>query len=325
MIFVSHASEDKEEFVRPLAHALKEKGLKVWYDEFTLRPGDSLRRSIDKGLSECSGGVIVLSTAFFAKEWPQRELDALFSIEVAGRAKLIPIWHQIDHSGILKISPLLADRLALQSTDGVEAVAERIAGEFPVPAKISGARIAEIIESYQYPALYEGEALNLSCQQRFLRMNAFKEDFSNIFLTTAKEYFNEEREDFPPHIDEYLEAEKERLRNRHHIPDDVYLTTDEPIRESDIGWWTNMISGWVSGTLGREESFELVRELDLQEFDEYYVLLGIPNFSISNQQRDLLEMLLIEMGSGFLNEFSEITVLCEALRTLDVPEENMSQ
>jgi TIR domain len=36
-VFISHASEDKDDFVRPLAHGLEEKGLKVWFDEFTLR------------------------------------------------------------------------------------------------------------------------------------------------------------------------------------------------------------------------------------------------------------------------------------------------
>ena len=37
-----------------LAHALKSRGLQVWYDEFSLKLGDSLRRSIDRGLAECS-------------------------------------------------------------------------------------------------------------------------------------------------------------------------------------------------------------------------------------------------------------------------------
>jgi TIR domain len=49
-VFISHASEDKEDFVRPLAESLSRSGLRVWYDEFTLKVGDSLRRSIDYGL-----------------------------------------------------------------------------------------------------------------------------------------------------------------------------------------------------------------------------------------------------------------------------------
>jgi len=42
-VFISHASEDKEAIIRPLAHALRDEGLIVWYDEFELRVGSSLR------------------------------------------------------------------------------------------------------------------------------------------------------------------------------------------------------------------------------------------------------------------------------------------
>ncbi len=55
-LFISHASEDKEEFVRPLAETLENMGVKVWYDEFTLKVGDSLRRSIDNGLVKSKYG-----------------------------------------------------------------------------------------------------------------------------------------------------------------------------------------------------------------------------------------------------------------------------
>lgn len=115
-LFISHASEDKANFVRPLVQALEKEGLRVWYDEFSLKLGDSLRRSIDKGLTECTAGVVVLSPAFFSKEWPQRELDALYSSEVAGRIQVFPIWHLVDASYIRSISPLLADRYAVSSS-----------------------------------------------------------------------------------------------------------------------------------------------------------------------------------------------------------------
>ena len=71
--FVSHASEDKDEFVKPLVEALQDAGYKVWYDEFTLKVGDSLRRSIDNGLTNSRYGIVVFSNAFFAKNWTQYE------------------------------------------------------------------------------------------------------------------------------------------------------------------------------------------------------------------------------------------------------------
>ena len=67
-VFISHASEDKEDIVRPLANALMSKNLDVWYDEFTLRIGDSLRQKIDKGLANSRVGLVVLSPSFIANE-----------------------------------------------------------------------------------------------------------------------------------------------------------------------------------------------------------------------------------------------------------------
>lgn len=75
--FISYASEDKEEFVRPLAEHLRGEGLKIWYDDFILKLGDSLNRSIDAGLARSKFGIVVVSPSFLAKEWPQRELDGL--------------------------------------------------------------------------------------------------------------------------------------------------------------------------------------------------------------------------------------------------------
>jgi hypothetical protein len=120
--FISHASEDKDDFVRPLAHALEEKGLKVWFDEFTLRVGDSLRRSIDDGLSRSRFGIVVISPAFLRKDWPQRELDGLVAREIDGVKVILPVWHNITADLVLKYSPTLADRLAVSSSRDLEDV-----------------------------------------------------------------------------------------------------------------------------------------------------------------------------------------------------------
>lgn len=67
-VFISHASEDKDEFVRPLATELKRLGLDVWYDESALKLGDSLREKIDQGLSAADYGVVVISKSFVSKK-----------------------------------------------------------------------------------------------------------------------------------------------------------------------------------------------------------------------------------------------------------------
>ena len=125
-VFISHASEDKDAIARPLAHALKSIGNRVWFDEFTLRPGDSIRRSIDHGLQSSRFGVVVISPAFIEKEWPKKELDALFAREMAGEKVVIPLWHNVDFNDVKALSLMLVDKLAVKSDNGVQRAAEDI-------------------------------------------------------------------------------------------------------------------------------------------------------------------------------------------------------
>ncbi len=128
-VFVCHAFDDKEEIVRPLALALREQNLAVWYDEFELKIGDVLRRKIDEGLIRSRFGVVVLSPAFFAKGWRQYELDGLVTMEVSSDRQLIlPIWHNVGQAEVMGHSPSLASKLARSTTDlTIEQIAAEIA------------------------------------------------------------------------------------------------------------------------------------------------------------------------------------------------------
>src|SRR5262245_53890612 len=119
-IYISYAWEDKDEVARPLANELIGLGLRVWYDEFTLHLGDSLRRTIDRGLKESRYGVIILSRSFFSKSWPTRELDALWSREISGPPVLFPIWHNVTREEVQRYSPILADRVAISTSRGIK-------------------------------------------------------------------------------------------------------------------------------------------------------------------------------------------------------------
>ncbi len=126
-VFISHASEDKDSIVRPLAHALRDGGLSVWYDEFELRIGDSLRRKIDTGLAKSRFGVVVLSRSFFGKGWTNYELDGLVTRTISGEQVLLPIWHEITKQELIKYSPSLADKVARSTgTHTVEEIASEI-------------------------------------------------------------------------------------------------------------------------------------------------------------------------------------------------------
>jgi len=127
-VFISHASEDKDSVVRDLANALTAEGLDVWYDEFTLRIGDSLRQKIDKGLAASRVGLVVLSPSFISKGWPHYELDGIVARSVSGEQILLPIWHDITKQEVIDYSPSLADKVARSTgTHTVEEIAAEIA------------------------------------------------------------------------------------------------------------------------------------------------------------------------------------------------------
>lgn len=126
-VFISHASEDKDPIARPLAEELVRRGRSVWFDEHELLLGDSLSGKIDEGLRDSTVGVVILSHAFFAKRWTRRELDGLTARLVGGEPNVIlPIWHGITASDLLRYSPPLADLLAADSSEGLARLANGI-------------------------------------------------------------------------------------------------------------------------------------------------------------------------------------------------------
>jgi hypothetical protein len=146
-LFISHASEDKEAVARPLAKHLQQLGLRVWLDEFELTLGDSLRRKIDYGLSRSRYGIVVLSPAFFAKEWPNKELDGLVAREDGSEKVVLPIWHNVSASDVVKFSPMLADKVAVSTSRGMLHVATTVAEAVrraPGTTAESGARVADV-------------------------------------------------------------------------------------------------------------------------------------------------------------------------------------
>ena len=127
-VFISHASEDKEEVVRPLANALKDRKLNVWYDEFELKIGDSLRQKIDKGVAKSKFGIIILSKNFIKKGWTNYELDGLITRSISNQQILLPIWHNITKQEVIDYSPSIADKVARStSVNTIEKIADEIA------------------------------------------------------------------------------------------------------------------------------------------------------------------------------------------------------
>lgn len=124
--FVSYASEDGKAVALPLAELLTDLGLRVWMDQTELTVGDPIRRKIDEGLAKCRYGIVILSPNFFAKEYPQRELDGLASREHDGRKVILPVWYGVDVDDIRRVSPMLADRFAVRWDEGIDTVATEL-------------------------------------------------------------------------------------------------------------------------------------------------------------------------------------------------------
>jgi hypothetical protein len=133
-LFISHASEDKEAVVLPLSEALRRAGLRVWLDRQEIRIGDSIRTKIDEGLANSRFGVVILSPAFLGKNWPKNELNALFSLEeLAARHLILPVWHELDKAAVARYSPILADRMAGTTADGIDALARELIAVITMP------------------------------------------------------------------------------------------------------------------------------------------------------------------------------------------------
>ena len=134
-VFVCHASEDKVSAARPVSGRLRAMGYRVWYDEFSLKVGDSLRQSIDRGLAESRFGIVVLSSAFFAKRWTQYELDGLVAREMQQADPLVlPIWHGVTQGDVAAYSPALADKVAIVSTLPLPTICEQLTSVIGLPA-----------------------------------------------------------------------------------------------------------------------------------------------------------------------------------------------
>jgi hypothetical protein len=108
-IFISHASEDKDAIVRPLATILERLSVRVWYDEFSLNLGDSLTSAIDKGLQESRYGLLILSKSFLVKNWPEYEYRSLMTREIDGERVILPLWYDVTKEDVKTFSLYLAD------------------------------------------------------------------------------------------------------------------------------------------------------------------------------------------------------------------------
>ncbi|MFE8586005.1 toll/interleukin-1 receptor domain-containing protein [Sphingomonas sp. NCPPB 2930] len=127
LVYLAHASEDKP-IVKPLAEGLMQRGIEVWYDNWEIGYGDSLRRKMEEGLGGCTHFVVLLTETSIQKPWVNEEIDAGLMRSVEGSAKFIGLRRDLPLSAV---SPFLKTRLTPEfqpGDEGLDALAAEIFG-----------------------------------------------------------------------------------------------------------------------------------------------------------------------------------------------------
>lgn len=109
LAFISHDSRDKDAVAGKIALGLQGMLCPVWYDEFSLKIGDNLRDSIERGLKECKKCILVLSPNFLSNEgWTKTEFDSIFTRQILEEQKLVlPVWFNVSKRDVYNYSPSL--------------------------------------------------------------------------------------------------------------------------------------------------------------------------------------------------------------------------
>lgn len=128
LAFISHDFRDKDEIARPIALGLIKLMKPVWFDEYSLKVGDRLRESIERGIKECNKCVLILSPNFLSNSgWTKTEFNSIFTRElIEGSDFLLPVWCGVDKKEIFEYSPSLVDRVGVNWNLGVDEVVKRL-------------------------------------------------------------------------------------------------------------------------------------------------------------------------------------------------------
>jgi hypothetical protein len=126
--FISHDSRDKDMVARPIAVGLSKLMSPVWYDDFSLKVGDRLRESIERGIRECRKCILVLSKHFLSNEgWTKVEFNSVFSKELIEKEDaILPVWVDVTREELYEYCPTLVDRLGVKWELGEEEVVRQL-------------------------------------------------------------------------------------------------------------------------------------------------------------------------------------------------------
>lgn len=144
--FISHAVEDKIPIANELCAKLERAGLKIWYSGKELGVGDSIEKTIEKGLNRSRYGIVVFSPTYLAKNWTIREFYTLLAKEIEEQKVILPVLFNISLDELKNKDLVMADRFAVNADKGIDFVVERLVREIrkSQPVKVKEAWFSKI-------------------------------------------------------------------------------------------------------------------------------------------------------------------------------------
>lgn len=127
--FISHAVEDKIPIANELCARLEAAGLKIWYSGKELGVGDSIEKTIEKGLNRSRYGIVIFSPTYLAKNWTIREFYTLLAKEIEEHKVILPVLYNITLDELKNKDLVMADRFAVNADKGLDVVVERLVRE----------------------------------------------------------------------------------------------------------------------------------------------------------------------------------------------------
>lgn len=112
-----------------MVEAFDQAGISYWYDEAEIKWGDSITQKVNEGLGVSKYVIVVFSTAFAGKNWPERELNSVLNKEAStGEVKVLPLLVGSRHevSAILDQYPLLNDKRYLPWDGDLRKIVEEV-------------------------------------------------------------------------------------------------------------------------------------------------------------------------------------------------------
>ncbi len=135
--FISHAVEDKLPIANELCQRLEKENLKIWYSGKELTVGDSLEKTIHKGLDQSRFGVVILSPTYLDKNWTRREFYTLLGKELKEKKVILPVLYNITPVELSGHDITMADRYAVSFDKGMDHVIEKLVKAIRAPQPVN--------------------------------------------------------------------------------------------------------------------------------------------------------------------------------------------